>query len=408
MNDKDILILGAGFAGLTASKELAGFGNVTIIDPSPYFEFFPNIHELVSGFKSLEDLRLDLRKIVESRGQTFVQEKAISLDRKNKQVHTESGDSYHYDCLIVAIGGVSNNHGVAGVDEFTYPFKTAAECHAIGERLRHLESKGRPYQITIVGGGVEGIESLGEILRTYGGSNRISINLVEGRDRLLPGMAPQVHQSILKICQDFPVKFHFEQRVDKVEAEQLTLSNQEVLPSDLTIWTGGVKSHPQLESWGLAASNSSAKVNSFLQSEKSDDILVIGDAIDVNGGGEKQAYLAIEMGEVAAQNARAMMKGKSLKRYKPTNLPAVYSFGNLNCFIVYKDFALSGLAFAGLKEAIYQLNMTSIQGIPTRADQVTEVISRGINGTVSSLYSFFDSPVPLLSRVSVELLHPYK
>ena len=99
-NKKDILILGAGFAGLSASKALEGFDHVTVIDPSPSFEFAPNIHELVSGFKKPEDLRLDTRKILEGRGQSFVQEKAVDLDEANKTVTTSSGAQYHYDCLI--------------------------------------------------------------------------------------------------------------------------------------------------------------------------------------------------------------------------------------------------------------------------------------------------------------------
>lgn len=404
--DKKILILGAGFAGLAASKELEGFGDVTVMDPSPHFEFAPNIHELVSGFKNPSEVKLDLHSILKSRRQGFVQEKAVELDAKNKLVRTHSGNEYPYDCLIVAIGGVNNDRGVPGVKEFAYPFKTASHCHAIGKKLKQLESQASPYSVTIVGGGVEGVESLGEILRAYGQSRNITINLIEGQQQLLPGMAGQVHQNILELCAPFPVNFHFEERVSRVEADQVVLSNNQRLASDLTIWTGGVKSHPQLEAWGLTAPEGSAQVNTYLQSEQHSDIFVIGDAIDVTGGGEKQAYLALDMGEAAAHNVRSFLRGKRLKAYKPKQLPSIYAFGNLSCFVVYKDFALSGLALSGVKEAIYQFNMASIQGIPTDSEQLTETLGRGLHGTLRSLGAFLESPIPVLSRISIDFLPP--
>lgn len=396
-----ILIVGAGFAGLAASKELGTFGNVTVIDPNASFEFFPNIHELVSGFKKPADLRLDIRKIVEERKQKFVQEQAVELDRENKVIITSSGTSHPYDYLILAMGGVNNDRGVSGVVEHSFPFKSADQCYAIGQKLASLERQQTPYSVTIVGGGVEGIESLGEILRKYGKSTNLSINLVEGARQLLPGMPYRIHQSILKLCQDFPVFFHFGKRVNQVEADKLMLSDGEHLFSDLIIWTGGVKSHPQLEAWGLAEQASSPQINPFLQSQHDSDILVIGDAVDVMGGGEKQAYLAIEMGQLAAQNIRSIVKGEKLNAYKPKSVPSVYSFGNLSCFIIYENFVLSGLPFASLKEAIYQFNMASIQGICERPETVIDTLDRALNGTMRSWRSLFESPVSLLDRVRI-------
>lgn len=399
--NKNILILGAGFAGLAASKELGGFGRVTVIDPSPSFEFAPNIHELVSGFKKPEDVRLDTRKILEGRGQEFIQEEAVELNREQQTVTTQSGKQYPYDCLIVAIGGISNDRGIAGVADFAFPFKSASDCHAIGQQLESLENRRKPYSVTIVGGGVEGVESLGEILRKYSRSAYLSIHLVEGGTQLLPGKSRQVHRDILTICQDFPVSFHFNTKVNQVEADQILLSTGGSLPSDITIWTGGVKSHPQLESWGLKAPSHSLEVNKFLQSTDNENIFVIGDAVDIMGGGEKQAYLALEMGQIAGANSRSLLRSKCLKSYKPQSLPSVYSFGNLSCFVVYEDFALSGLPFAGLKEAIYQLNMASIQGLPTEPTQLTDTLDRGVTGALSSLHSLFKSPVPWLSKFQI-------
>ena len=401
-----ILILGAGFAGLAASKALEKFGEVTVIAPNTSFEFFPNIHELVSGFKRLEDVRLDVRKIVEGRKQQFVQEKAVELDRENKVVTTSSGAQYDYDGLIVAMGGVNNDWGIPGVEEHAFPFKTASDCYAIGQALEELEEQAVPFSVTIVGGGVEGVEALGEILRKYGKSKNLSINVVEGENRLLPRMSGQINENILELCNGFPVSFHFGERVRQVDTHQVLLTNGVRLQSDLIIWTGGVKSHPQLEAWGLAEPKAWPQVNRFLQSEEDSDILIIGDAVDIMGGGEKQAYLALAMGQTAGHNIRSILEGKRLKAYKSKSLPSVYSFGNLSCFIVYKDFTLSGLPFAGLKETIYQLNMAMIQDVCSRPGQLPNTVGRGINGTLSSLDTFLRSPRPLFSRFNIGFSFP--
>ncbi|NNL36102.1 MAG: NAD(P)/FAD-dependent oxidoreductase, partial [Silicimonas sp.] len=49
---KQIVIIGANFAGLTTALRLSERHDVVIIDPSPRFEFLHNIHELISGVKS--------------------------------------------------------------------------------------------------------------------------------------------------------------------------------------------------------------------------------------------------------------------------------------------------------------------------------------------------------------------
>jgi NADH dehydrogenase len=51
-----VVIVGANFAGLKAAVSLPEQFQVTVVDPWPWFEFSPNIHELISGFKTPESL----------------------------------------------------------------------------------------------------------------------------------------------------------------------------------------------------------------------------------------------------------------------------------------------------------------------------------------------------------------
>ncbi|MBI5844095.1 MAG: NAD(P)-binding protein [Deltaproteobacteria bacterium] len=72
---KKVVIVGAGFAGLSAAKILTTDFDVTVIDPWPYFEFLPNIHELVSAVKKPRQLRLSRKKIVENMGHRHLEDR---------------------------------------------------------------------------------------------------------------------------------------------------------------------------------------------------------------------------------------------------------------------------------------------------------------------------------------------
>ena len=62
------MVVGAGFAGLAAAQALPGWLDVTVIDPGEWFEFLPNVHEVVSAVKQPADIRLDNGNIRRRRG----------------------------------------------------------------------------------------------------------------------------------------------------------------------------------------------------------------------------------------------------------------------------------------------------------------------------------------------------
>ena len=59
-----VAIVGANFAGLRVAQRLDARFDVTVFDPSPSFEWLPNIHELVSGVKRPAELRLSRRRLI--------------------------------------------------------------------------------------------------------------------------------------------------------------------------------------------------------------------------------------------------------------------------------------------------------------------------------------------------------
>ena len=246
-----MLVIGANFAGLAAALKMPRSLAVTVVDPSPYFEFIPNIHELVSGLKTSSQLRLQKEKILSRAGHNYLQEKVRSLHPRKGEAITETGCKIPFDVCLVTVGGVNNTFGVPGADRFALPFKSVRDCRRIGTKLEARCLSDRDISVVIVGGGLEGVESLGEILRAYRHRKGLSLHVVERNARLLPNQPELLDPEIRQLCRPYSVSFHTGESVAEVTARTVELASGQTLPSDLTLWTGGVKAPALLGEAGL-------------------------------------------------------------------------------------------------------------------------------------------------------------
>jgi len=362
---KRVVILGGGFAGLAAALELRPDRyEVTLIDRSRWFEFLPNIHELLSGVKTPELLRLPLDRNVRRAGHTFVRDTVTEIDPVGRTVATQRRrKAIGYDALIVALGGVDGTRGVPGVFEHAFPFKSVEQCDRIGKRLARLVARRRPAQVVIVGGGIEGVEALGEILRCYRDSG-LHVTLVEARERLLLETPAALDAHVRKLCAPYGVEFQMESPVRSIERQAVVLQEGLSLPSDLTIWTGGPAPPALLAGCGLAPNGAWAPVDITLQSKGHPEIFIAGDAAELPTPLSKQGYHALDMGVCAARNAARMLAGKPLAPFRPSGKPMLISFGDLTCFLVAGERALAGPSLAAAKEAVFELVMAQLDAQP--------------------------------------------
>ena len=361
-----VVILGGGFAGLSAALELRPDRHeVTLIDRNRWFEFLPNIHELLSGVKTPELLRLPLDRTLKRAGHRFVRDTVLGIDTEKRTVSTRRRDAIGYDALIVAFGGVDATRGVPGVAEHAMPFKSVDQCHRIGKRLARLAERRKPAQVVIVGGGLEGVEALGEILRSLRGSS-MQVTLVEARERLLPEAPETLDAHVRKLCEPYEVDFEMDCPVQRIEPKAVVLADGRSLPSDLTIWTGGPAPPALLSVCGLAPRGGWAPVDLTLQSKDHPDVFITGDAADLPTPLLKQGYHALDMGVCAARNAERMLTGRELAAFRPSAKPTLISFGDLTCFLVSGKHTLAGPSLGAAKEAVFELVMTQLDAQPWR------------------------------------------
>ena len=372
-----VVIVGANFAGLRAAQRLdAAAFDVTVFDPSANFEWLPNIHELVSGAKRPADLRLPRRRLVARAGHRFVREAVASIEARRGRLTTARGRVHAFDFCIVAVGGCNETHGVPGADRYALPFKSVDQCEAIRRRLAALARSRDPRSVVIVGGGFEGVEALGEVLRRYRSRRHLSVHLVEAGPRLMANAAAKIDAAVRRHCAGLSVSIHTGVPVARVTAAAVQLRDGLRLRSDLTIWTGGVVAPPLLAASRLAPrARQWAPVEPTLRSQRHPNVFVIGDAAGLPRPLAKQAFHALEMGECAARNVARAAAGRAPLAYRPSRTPLLVAFGDLDTFLVAGRAVVANPAFAAGKEAVYQLTMAQIDP-PTTAQALRPLAAR--------------------------------
>ena len=358
------MIVGGGFAGMGAARALQDGPAVTLIDRKANFEFLPNIHEIVSGLKKPGTVGLSHARMARDLEQTFLRDEVTAIDPVQRSVITSSR-RVPYDALILAPGGGPATNGVGGAETHAHFFHSADDAERVRRRLEVLAGLPGRSHVTIVGGGFTGVEVLGEILRKYRKKRRLQVRLIESGRRLMSDWPKVLHRRVKKIAESHDVELRFETRVARVEADRVTLTSGPSLPSDLTIWTAGARAPRFLESAGFAIGTSGwAAVDDTLASRRFPEVFVAGDAAQLRSRARKQGAEALRLGERAAKNARRLLAGRDLKRFRRDDIPLLVTFGDLSAFVLLEDdTVLEGEALAAGREFVFQENMATIDDI---------------------------------------------
>ena len=402
MKRPTVLILGGGFAGLACANALDRRRfSVRLVDARRAFEFLPNIHELVSGVKRPAALRIDLRKALTASGHRFVHAEVRAIDAEARAVELESGRIIDADYLVIALGAIDADYGVSGVAAHALGFKSVSECKTIHERLENLANTGTG-RVAIIGGGLEGIEALGEILRRYRGRFR-TISLIEAREQLLPGTPGSVDEHLMRHCERFNVEVITGDAVARITPKTVVLSSRRRLRSDVTIWTGGPAPTPLLYRSGLAPANAWAPVSTALQHRDYDRVFVAGDAAAFPTPLRKQAYHALDMGVCVAANIERCEGRRRLRAFKASPKPTLVSFGDVDTLLLSDRLRLAGPGLASGKEAVYAAVMAGLdrRGLKERSAAVLE---RGTNAARRLLWPALREPKALLRLGTVRRL----
>jgi NADH dehydrogenase len=361
MNKPKVVILGGGFGGLAAARALYKTADVTVVDRHNYQTFLPLLYQVSTAGLAADHVAYPIRGALRKTPVKFRMGSPISIDHKNKEVKLDSSELLKFDHLIVALGSVTADFGIAGVKEFTLGMKTVSEALTIrAEIMRRFEDLCRfeddtKLSITVVGGGPTGVEMAGAIAELIRGplksdqanaAAHINITLIEAGPRLLPPFAPSLSARTKKDLEKLGVKVLLNAAVQEVEHRKIKLKDGTTISSEITIWAAGVKGSDAMGQLNLPTVANRVAVDPTMQVKNYPNIWALGDiaaAIGKDGNTLPMvAPVAIQQGKFIAKQIMRLSKNQKLENFKYLDKGSMATIGRNKAVVQVKSLKISG------------------------------------------------------------------
>ena len=347
MTKQNIVVVGAGYAGVSATKFLAKKFKkdtdvtITLIDRHSYHTMMTELHEVAGGRVEPEAIQYDLQRLFSRKKNVkLVTDTVTGIDKENKVVKTLAG-SYPFDQLILGMGGEPNDFGTPGVKEngFTlWSFDDAVKIRhhieaTVAKAAIEPDAEVRKAMLTFVvcGSGFTGIEMVGELIDWTDrlakdakiDPDEITLMVVEAMPTILNMLSRNDAAKAERYLEKKNVQLLLNSPIVEVAADHIKLKDGSEVPTHTLIWTAGVKATSDAADFGLEAARGSRLVaNEYMQAKGYEDknIYIIGDLVyyeeTPNTPTPQIVQAAEQTGHTAAANIVADIKGGEKHAFK--------------------------------------------------------------------------------------------
>ena len=344
-----VVVVGAGFGGVSASSELAKEGfRVTLIDRHPYNTFQPLLYQVATGGLNAGDVTYSLRYFAARHdGVSFRRAGVTGIDHAAKQVLCDDGVKVGYDYLILATGITTNHFGIPGAAEFTMSMYTRAEALRVRDTIfgsmeiiaGRSDANTAGFTVVVAGGGATGVEMAGQLAelkqealpKTYPelDPEQVHVVLVEMAPYLLAPFDDSLRQYALAELVKRGVDVRLNTAISEVHADRVDFKGGESIPVDLVIWAAGVSGNPALREWGVPIGRGGRiEVNSDLRVLGEENIFAIGDiSLTVDSPLPQLAQPAIQTGKFAAKQIARLHRGAPTEKFEYRNKGTMATIG---------------------------------------------------------------------------------
>jgi len=347
-----VLILGGGYGGIFTAANMCNNDEieVTLVNDGPNHQLLQKIHRVASGELHSSDITFDISDAL-GKDVRYVQGKCEKVDliKKVAEITTKSEvlETIQFDYLIIAIGAKNEYFGVKGAKENALSLRSVNDSIAIYTAIKELPPDSI---VTIAGGGATGISLAGALSDKLG--KKIKIRIIESQKEILPGWESIIVEMVKEYLRNENVEILTGKSIKEIGSKNITLSTGDVLQTDVTIWTAGIRGqdlviNPEVE----RTISGRIVVDEFSRVSRLDgrvfvDVFAIGDvsAFSLDGNGKlspQLAQFAVRQARNVAKNILARENGGDMIKLEYVQKGQIISLGT-NCVGTLNGIPISG------------------------------------------------------------------
>ncbi|MGW5112991.1 NAD(P)/FAD-dependent oxidoreductase [Nocardia sp. NPDC004123] len=334
-NTHRIVVLGAGYTGMLAAIRLARRtrkldAHITLVNPSERFTERLRMHQIAAG-QELADHRIP--ELLAGSGVVFHRAAAVAIDAEARVVTLDDTTDLPYDTLIYALGSTTDTSIVPGADHHAWTLNDPRQARRFSHRLAEIAAAAGT--VTVVGGGLTGIEAATEIAESHPG---LKVTLISAQE---PGhmMGDKARAHLNRALDRLGIVRKVGVQVAKVLPDAVRLTTGDLMASDLTLWTAGVKVSPLAAQAGIAVDERGLIVtDTTLRSVSHPEILPIGDAAAVRmpfGVLHGTCQSGMPTAAYAADSLARRLRGKTVKPFRFGYIHQPVSLGRKDAVIQF-------------------------------------------------------------------------
>jgi NADH:quinone reductase (non-electrogenic) len=336
MNTPHVVIIGAGFGGLSVARQLRKASvRITLIDRQNYHLFQPLLYQVAIAGLLPSQIAYPLRTIFRrQKNLTFQMGEVTEINLERHYVRL-NGSVIAYDYLVLAVGAETNFFGMESiklegfeVKDIQKAISTRNHLLKVFEQASHeVDADKRRAMLTfvVVGGGPTGVETAGALaelishvmVKDYSGLqfNDARVILLEASDHLIASYPDELRHATYDLLHRKKVEILLNTKLADYNGYYVTLGDGRQITTNTVIWTAGIKAARALDMLGVErAAMGRVRVESTLQLPQRPEVFILGDAAYfVDGNGQPLPMLstvAIQEGKTTAQNIQRIIKGK--------------------------------------------------------------------------------------------------
>ncbi|KYG90443.1 NAD(P)/FAD-dependent oxidoreductase [Metasolibacillus sp. FSL H7-0170] len=391
MKRPTILVLGAGYGGLTTAVNLQKMvsgeqAEIILVNKNDYHYETTWLHEVGAGTISPDAARYPIANVLNNNVR-FVQASVESIDVNERKVQTTAGEMT-YDYLVLGLGFEGETFGIPGLDKYALSLANLNAARQIREHIEYqfaswsLDEVKDDSKLTIIvgGAGFTGIELLGELGNRVPElckefdipQEKVRVLCVEAAPMVLPGFDPNLVEYAKAQLAKKGIEFSIGTPVVEATEEGVNIKKGEdefeFIKAGTVIWAAGVRGNKLVETSGIESNRARIAVRKDMRAPGFDDVFVVGDCAFLLNEEAGRPYpptaqIAMQQAVTIAKNIKHLMNGEETETFVYDDKGAVCSLGHDDAIADAVGRKLTGKTASALKKIVDNRALYLVGGV---------------------------------------------